>query len=276
MNTSRSAISRLSPTARGLAFLGGPAAALLVAGLVSASEPPPAETPGSPPDRPAVDRDDQGPPPGERRFGPGERRGFGPARGLRGEGELGEGWPDVQRRVMEVLRDVNPAWATAVEERMAADPEGTRRGLPQGARRIMALAVLKERNPALYELKVGELRKQGEVREIAVAYHAALEAGDQTRAAELASRLEQTARESVEIGLKARAEELAALERTVQEFREELAADSDSSDERTAEIVERMTKKAPSGHPLDMLAPRGGRGEGEGRGGPPPSPPPAR
>lgn len=253
-------------------------AASLVAIVVAtghAAEPPM----GPPPDRPVADGDDVPPPGGERRFGSGERRGFGPNRGPRGEGEPAESWPDVQRRVMEVLRDVNPAWATAVEERMAADPEGTRRAFQQGGRRLMALAVLKQRNPPLYELKVAELRKQGEVREIALEYHAAVAAGDETRTAELADRLGRTAKESVELGLKARAEELAALERTVQEFREELAADTDASDARVAEIVERMRSKPPSGQPLDLLIPRGGRGDGEGRGGrgaPPAEPPPAR
>jgi hypothetical protein len=178
--------------------------------------------------------------------------------------------------MMEVLRDVNPAWATAVEDRMAADPEGTRRGLQQGARRLMALAVLKDRNPALYELKVAELRQQGEVREIAIAFHAAREAGDEARVAELAARLDEAARASVELGLKARAEELAALERTVEEFRAELAADTEASGERAAEVVERMTRKAPSGHPFELLAPRGGRGEGEPRGGAPSKPPAPR
>lgn len=253
----------------------GLVAALATAGPVQAGDPPPPP----PSDPPATAPGEEPPPPaGERRFGPGERRGFGPPRGPRGEGEQGEPWPEVQRRVMEVLRDVNPAWASAVEERMAADPEGTRRSLQQGARRLMALTVLKQRNPALYELKVAELRKQGEVREVAVAYHEARAAADEARSAELAARLEQVARESVELGLKARAEELAALERTVQEFRDELAADTESSGGRVADIVERMTKKAPSGHPLDMLSPRGGRGEGDGqgRGGPPPEPPPVR
>lgn len=246
------------------------------AGFVHAGDPPAVPPPAGPPV--AAPGDEPPPPPGERRFGGGDRRGFGPPRGPRGEGEQGESWPEVQRRVMEVVRDVNPAWATAVEERMAADPEGTRRSLQQGARRLMALTVLKQRNPALYELKVAELRKQGEVREAAVAYHAAVEAGDEAQTAERAARLEQVARESVELGLRARAEELAALERTVQEFREELAADTEASGTRVGEVVERMKKKAPSGHPLDMLSPRGGRGEGEGqgRGGPPPEVPPAR
>lgn len=271
MNATRTTLLRL-PVARRL----GTAAASLVLGLAYAGDPPAAPPP---PDRPAADGEGAPPPPppGERRFGGGERRGFGPQRGPRGEGEPAESWPDMQRRVMEVLNDVNPAWATAVEERIAADPEGTRRAFQQGARRLMALAVLKQRNPALYELKVSELRKQGEVREVAIAYHAAVAAGDQARVAELAARLEQVARESVDLGLKARAEELAALERTVQEFRDELAADTEASGGRVTEIVERMTTKAPSGHPLDMLSPRGGgRGEGEGRGGPPPEPPPAR
>jgi hypothetical protein len=247
---------------------GTSAAALLVTGVAFATEPPAAG--GDPPPNAA----------GERRIGPGDRRGFGPPRGPRGEGEAGEAWPDVQRRVMEVLRDVNPPWATAVEERMAADPEGTRRVLQQGARRLMALAVLKERNPALYELKVAELRKQAEVREIAIAFHAAREAGDEARTAELAAQLDEAARASVELGLRARAEELAALERTVEEFRAELAADTEASGDRAAEIVERMSRKAPSGHPLDLLVPGGGRGGARGgdgvpRGGPSPEPPPA-
>jgi hypothetical protein len=273
MNANRTTDLRL-PVAAWL----GTAAASLVLGLAYAGDPPAAPPP---PDRPAANDDETPPPPpsGERRFGGGERRGFGPPRGPRGEGESIESWPEMQRRVTEVLNDVNPAWATAVEERMAADPEGTRRAFQQGARRLMALAVLKQRNPALYELKVSELRKQGEVREVAIAYHEAVAAGDQARATELAARLGQVARESVDLGLKARAEELAALERTVQEFRDELAADTEASGGRVTEIVERMTTKAPSGHPLDMLSPRGGRGEGEGRegrGGPPPEPPPAR
>lgn len=237
---------------------------LFVAGLALAADPPAGG------ERPAVPAAD------ERRPGPGERRGFGPPRGLRGDGEPGDSWPDLQGRMMEVLRDVNPAWATAVEDRMAADPEGTRRGLQQGARRLMALAVLKDRNPALYELKVAELRQQGEVREIAIAFHAAREAGDEARVAELAARLDEAARVSVELGLKARTEELAALERTVEEFRAELAADTEASGERAAEVVERMTRKAPSGHPFELLAPRGGRGEGEPRGGAPSKPPAPR
>lgn len=250
-----------------------------VVGAGHAADPPPAAPPSDRPASGGAVADPPPPAPGERRFGPGDRRGFGPPRGLRGEGESGESWPEMQRRVLEVLGDVNPEWATAVEERLAADPEGTRRAFQQGGRRLMALAVLKQRNPPLYELKVAELRKQGEVREIALEYHAAVAAGDEARTAEVAERLARAAQESVDLGLKARAEELAALERTVQEFREELAADTDSSADRVAEIVERMRSKPPSGQPLDLVIPRGGRGDGEGRGGrggPPPEPPPAR
>jgi len=212
---------------------------------------------------------------GERRPGPPDRRGpgFGPPRG-RGEGEgrpgpgLPGGEPDGDgrenpARILEVLRDVNPAWASGFEERMRSDPEGARRALLQGGRRIMALAVLRDRNPELYALKIAELRQQGEVRRIAVAWHEAKDAGRDDERERLGRELEEAARVSVDLGLKARAEELAALERTVREFRDELGLDAARAEERARELAERMQRRAPSGNPLDPLGPRGPRGDGE-------------
>lgn len=163
-------------------------------------------------------------------------------------GPGGEAW---EERLLAVVRDVAPEWASRVEERLAADPEGTRRQLAQNGRRFMGLVALRERNPELYQLKVQEIRLQNEARVAAVAYHDALGAGDEGAIKAAEDRLRGVARRAVDANLKARGEELKALAEAVERFKEELLRDAQRIDEETDAMVEQLRERRPSLSPFE-------------------------
>jgi hypothetical protein len=165
-----------------------------------------------------------------------------------GGGPGAEVW---EERLLAVVRDVAPEWAARVQERLAADPEGTRRQLAQNGRRFMGLVALRDRNPELYRLKVQEIRLQNEARVAAVAYHDALEGGDTKAIAAAEERLHAVARKAVDANLKARGEELKALAEAVERFKEELLRDAQRIDEQTAELVKQLSERRPSLSPFE-------------------------
>ncbi len=198
-------------------------------------------------DRPQRARRELPPPPDWPRAG-----GFGPEGGAAGlaietlvaGGEFGGRVltdEDVARAVA-VAHAVSPEWGAAIEARAKADPEQMRVALRTGARRLLALAALRERAPAVYEAKVVELRAQAETARAAGALRtaevdAAASGDDRLRAR---AELEACARRQVEATLAVREAELAALEVLVERMRAELESDRT----RTAELAEDVASRA--------------------------------
>ncbi len=176
--------------------------------------------------------------------------------------------PEMIDRIIEVARDVSPELAKQIEERRDSSPEEMSQAIKQNARRLFALAIVKQRNPELYQIRVEDLRLQLELRTLGEQYRAAETAGDQSKVQVLGSQIAAKARSQVEIDLRARAAELVALDQQLTTMREELRAEQLETDARTAERIDAVKKGKP-------IRQRGmfsgeeerGRGEGDQRGG---------
>lgn len=276
---------RLAPTF-GCAALA--AAAILLASVSTLAEDQSPPSP-SPSQDPAAQLPNSETPPraGERRRG--DRGRFGAGGGMRwprGDGDGPDRGEDRPRRlspeqielVMETAREVFPEWASQIEELREQDPEGLDRAIAGNARRLFALAMLRERNPDLYKMKVEELRNQMELRRLSGLMRELAEAGDEAAIASSREEIRALAAKHVDLGLRTRATELAAMDQAIRRMRTELEADSLARDAAIDELVAAVEAGRPpsdelreplreaAGDPLPPPGPRRGRPS-------PPSPP---
>lgn len=163
-------------------------------------------------------------------------------------------------RVIAVARDVSPDLAKQLEEKRSVAPDDMSQAMRQSARRLVALAVLKDRNPGLYAIRVEDVRLQLELRTLGEAFRAAQTAGDAAKAKALETQIAAKVKAQVDVDLRARAQELVALDEQMQTMREDLVQEQ----KRTAERVVERTEAVKKGEPIQD---RGMFGEGSGRGG---------
>ena len=163
-------------------------------------------------------------------------------------------------RVIAVARDVSPDLAKQLEEKRNVAPDDMSQAMRQSARRLVALAVLKDRNPGLYAIRVEDVRLQLELRTLGEAYRAAQTAGDAAKAKALETQISGKVKAQVDVDLRGRAQELVALDEQMQAMREDLVQEQ----KRTAERVVERTEAVKKGEPIQD---RGMFGEGSGRGG---------
>ncbi len=227
------------------------ACAAVVALLAAApwDEPPAAPAP------PAVPAPPEAAPPADAPAREPGRRGEGRGDGGRWRGDAPMA-AEMAERVIAVARDVSPELAAEIEKVRAEIPDRMSQSVRMNARRLMGLAVLKDRNPGLYAIRVEELRLQLDLRDLGERWRAATAAKDEANAAALAAQIEVKARAQVDVDLKARAQELVALDAQLKTLREELVEEQ----RRTAERVRERIEAVKSGQPP---APRRG---------PPPAP----
>lgn len=158
-------------------------------------------------------------------------------------------------RVIAVARDVSPELAQQVEDHCATKPEEMSQAMRQSARRLVALAVIKERNPELYAIRVEDVRLQLELRKLGDDYQAAVLSADTAKIAALDQQIAAKVRAQVDVDLKGRAQELLALDEQMQSMREELVQEQ----QRTSERVTARVEAVKSGQPIQE---RGSFGEG--------------
>ena len=148
-------------------------------------------------------------------------------------------------RIVAVAQDVSPDLAKQLSDRRSAAPDEMSQAMRQSARRLVALAVLRERNPGLYAVRVEDLRLQFELRALGDSYRAAVDAKDASKAAAVESQIAAKVRSQVDIDLKARALELVALDEQMKAMRADLLEDQQHTDDRVAERVGAVKKGQP-------------------------------
>jgi hypothetical protein len=188
--------------------------------------------------------------------------------GLRDPARRGEGprWradapmaAEMADRIVAVARDVSPDLAAEIERARTESPDRMAQSMRQNARRLMGLAVLKDRNPDLYAIRVEELRLQLELRVLGEQWRAATEAKDAARAEQLSQQIDAKVRSQVDVDLKARAQELVALDAQLKSLREDLAGEQRRMAERVAERIEAVKSGQPMpGRDRDRAPPPGG------------------
>lgn len=189
--------------------------------------------------------------------------GFGPP-GARGEGNIER----VLDRFVAVARDISPAAADRLEAELAADRDGTIRGIKQGGPRFVGLVLLKERDADLYAMKVRELQKHLDLRTAAQDYHNALSAANarQGDTGAATQRMQAISGEIIELQLKQRAHEVTSLVRLLDSERAELAHESqpEQTKARRDTLVAELMDAPPRPGLADMLESGGPRGPAKG------------
>lgn len=155
--------------------------------------------------------------------------------------------PQQLQTLVAVAADVSPEWGAILSSRIKSDPEGVKRAILKSGRRLLALAVLRDQNPELYRLKVDELRMQDQMNALAKRYREAVAAGRESEAESWRKQLAEKVREQVDLDLKTRAEELAALDRHVRELKDKLAEDAARRPERIRDLLESFTGQSMTG-----------------------------
>jgi hypothetical protein len=196
--------------------------------------------PGVPPDKADA--------PGDSQRGDGMRRGGGMAMSA-----------EMFEQVIAVAKDVSPEMGEKLEQLRDLPPEEKVQAMRQNARRLVTLVVLKKRNPELYDTRVKELRVQLELHGLGEKFMTAEAKKDSSAMATLGAEIEKKVKIQVELDLKARAQELRAMDQQLVDLKKELEVEVKERAGRVAERVEAIKKGQP-------IKGRGYPGDGEGRG----------
>jgi hypothetical protein len=145
---------------------------------------------------------------------------------------------DPAERIIAVARDVSPEWAESLEKVRERDPAGFERATGVLAKRLKALAVLKDRKPQLYALRVEELRIQGEVTALADQWRSAISTGRAEEATGIEAQLRSKVGTMVDLNLRSRAMELAELDEVMRSMRGDLERDARARDATVMEALE--------------------------------------
>jgi hypothetical protein len=202
---------------------------------------------------PPLDSSDQtvAPPEAERDGESGRSRWTGMEGRPRGRGR-GPGSEADFDRMIAVVEDISPEWASSLRTRLVEDPDAAREDFRRHGRRLFGLVMLKERNPRLYVVRVAELALKKGMKETAVEYHRVL-ATDPTLAESIAGRLREMAAESVDLELRARAMELEALDQAVRDLREKLLGEVEERQSRIESVWKSLIENDPSLNEEDPL-----------------------
>ena len=147
--------------------------------------------------------------------------------------------------MVEIADLISPEWASKLRAMMADNPDKAAETIMKSGRRLFGLVMLKERKPELFETRVAELRVQFNIRRTYAKYQAALKAGDAAAVMGYKTGLKTLAAQIVDLELKSRAMELAALDQAVQEMRLKLRGEIENSGERITGMIEDLLKPAP-------------------------------
>ncbi len=248
----------------------------LVAAVSAASSQLPApssgQSPPPPPPPPAADTPEAGPESETERAVAPRQRGRRPDPERRGEFGRRPISPEQIDALIEAASEVVPEWGERLRTLRRENPEGLDRAIAANGRRLVALSMLRQRNPELYRMKVEELRNQMELRRLGGELRAALQENRGEDAEAIRRSVRALAERQVDFGLRIRAEELAAMDAALRKMREELEQEAVRRQQSIAELVAAVEagEELPEGDEAagDRM-PAGGSGRSPGRGGGP-------
>lgn len=140
-------------------------------------------------------------------------------------------------RLIEVARDVAPEWAATLEAARAKDAETFRATAAKFGKRLCSLAVLRERKPELYRIRVEELRVQGQLEALGSQWMSARLGNRSEDADGLESQIRALAGTLVDLNLRSRAMELAEIDAVMRTMRTELERDARARTETIEKMV---------------------------------------
>lgn len=143
--------------------------------------------------------------------------------------------PEQVAQVIEVARDIDLEWGSSLEQLNKDDPQEASQKIIQFGRRLRGLVLIRERDPALYAMKVREFKCARELQQGAKAYKTAMKEGRVEEAGSLELKLRALVKKSMDLELQSRAMELAALDRALQDLKSKLQIEISTQQERLEE-----------------------------------------
>ena len=166
---------------------------------------------------------------------------------------------------MIVAGDLNPAWRNSLTELQVRDPEAFTQAITTNGRRLWQLVSLREQKPALYDLRIEEIRVREKLSALGREYQVALAEG---WSAELVSvlflKIKEMATKQIDIQMRVRGEELAAMAEALEQLRNELLVEATDRVARTQQLVEEITAPPSDTESGSSLRPASDTGAGEG------------
>ena len=132
--------------------------------------------------------------------------------------------PELMTACIEVAREIDRDMAAQLSALRTEDPAAFERVLRQSGRRLVAMAQLKQRDPHLYAMKIGEMIQEAQVTRVAGQLRAAYASGSEGEISVLEENLRTLIRVQLAMSIKARAEYLCRLEEHVEQVRHEIDA----------------------------------------------------
>lgn len=149
-------------------------------------------------------------------------------------------------RIIAVARDLSPELAARLDEARSRDADSFRAALGAQAKRLGSLAVLRERRPELYAIRIQELRLEAQVLALGEQLRSAIDAGRTEDAARYEATLRPLVLSFVDSNLRSRAVELASLDAMMRELRVDLERDARQRTDTVEQWVNALREgKAP-------------------------------
>ena len=159
---------------------------------------------------------------------------------------------------LEVVGELSPSGRDSLVELRANDSEAFRKAVVQRGRRIWNLVQLRVTNRDLYDLKIAEMAIQRQLNLLASRYREAAARGAADEAAGIRVELEQVAVEHVDIEMRVRGEELAAMAEALEKLRQELLTAANERADRVKALLEQVTAPGSAADEDEQGAPRRG------------------
>ena len=144
------------------------------------------------------------------------------------------------RNVILVANDVAPEWGASLQSKLDENPDSLRESIGQNGRRLLGLAMLRERNPTLYKVRVNELRCNRSLQAASDAYRQAIRDGREEDSSTLHEEIRGLVAQSLDLELQARAMELAALDKALTELKSALQLEIRTQQERMQERLDEV------------------------------------
>ena len=142
-------------------------------------------------------------------------------------------------RLILVAGELKPEWGTSLQNLRETDQAQFQNAV-SNSRRLWHLVELQERNPNLYALRLEEWKNGEQLRALGQGYREAIEAGNSQDAEQLLGQLKERSLAHVDLQIRVRGEELAAMSEALEQLRQEMLRELERRDQLADELIDRL------------------------------------
>lgn len=145
---------------------------------------------------------------------------------------------------IKVAGELNPKWQTRLEELRETNREGFQKAVG-ASRRLWRLVDLHQRWPSLYKLRVLEAKNDQQLKDLGRSYREAMQSENLQDAEIILEQLRVLALAQVDLQVRVRGEELAAMAEALEQLREEMLGELEQRSQLAEELVQKYLNPPP-------------------------------